>query len=379
MNNIQNPFLIKRYESKTFFCDRENELNVLLRNVNNGIDTTLVSPRRMGKTGLIMRFFEQLNEKNHATAPIYIDIYASRSLNDFVKLFAESILKEFPEKTGTGAKFMKILKGFRPLISYDAISGEPQINITYNTPQEKEYTLKELLLFLDKQNKHIVLAIDEFQQICDYPEKNMEALLRTYTQQLKNIRFVFCGSKKSIMTDIFSNAKRPFFASTQFMSLDKIDEIKYTDFIKNIITLYKKTIDDESINFILQWSKRHTFYTQSVCNMTFALSEKKIKIDTVKNACLQLLIQNEPVFLQYRQLLTYAQWNFLIAVAKEEEVNQITSQKFINSYNIGTPANSRRIAKSLIEKELILAIESKKNITYMVYDVFLSRWLQHEY
>lgn len=379
MNLIQNPFLVKGYASKDLFCDRENELKILLRNVSNGVDTTLVSPRRMGKTGLIMRFFEQLKEKRYATVPIYIDIYASRSLADFVKLFAEAVLKKFPEKTSIGAKFMVLLKGLRPLISYDAISGEPQIHIKYNTPQEKEYTLKELFLFLDNQAKHIVLAFDEFQQIRSYPEKNMEALLRTYIQRLKNIQFVFCGSKKSLMTEIFSNAKHPFFASTQFLSLDKIDEIKYAEFIKNIFKLHKKIIDDESVTFILQWSKRHTFYTQSLCNMVFALSDKKININSVKNACLQLLLEQEPVFLQYRQLLTIAQWNFLIAIAKEEEVKHITSQHFIYSYNIGTPANARRIKKSMLEKELIFAVETKHDTTYCVYDIFLSRWLQREY
>ena len=92
-----------------------------------------------------------------------------------------------------------------------------------------------------------------------------------------------------------------------------------------------------------------------------------------------ILKENESFFFQYRQLLTPAQWNFMIAIAKENEVSQITAQKFISKYNIGTPANARRILKSLIEKELILANMTKEKVVYQIYDVFLSRWLEMKY
>ncbi|OFX25284.1 MAG: hypothetical protein A2033_07580 [Bacteroidetes bacterium GWA2_31_9] len=374
-----NPFLVKGYYSKELFCDREEEIKMLLRNVSNGIDTTLISPRRMGKTGLIMHFFEQLKETESNTDILYFDIFATRSLSDFVKCLAETILKKFPEKTNFGKKFISILKGLRPLIGYDTISGEPQIQISYHSNQEKEHTLQSLLQFLDSHKNQIVIAIDEFQQITQYPEENMEALLRTVIQQLKNIRFIFCGSKKSMMLNIFSNTKRPFFASTQYLNLDKIEKTKYAKFIVNIFTDHGFTINEDTVEFILTWTKRHTFYTQSICNMIYSFDEKNTNIDTVKEACYEVLKQNEPVFLQYRQMLTPAQWNFLIAIAKEDEVKQITSQKFIASYNIGTPANARRIAKSLEEKELILVSQEKHQTIYQVYDVFFSRWLQHEY
>ena len=113
--------------------------------------------------------------------------------------------------------------------------------------------------------------------------------------------------------------------------------------------------------------------------MLYYMAASQITIDTVKLACVELLKRNEPVFYQYRQLLTTAQWNFLIAIAKEGEVKQLTAQKFISQYEIGTPSNARRISKSLIEKELLLELPHKKEISYRVYDVFLSRWLESEY
>jgi hypothetical protein len=182
-----------------------------------------------------------------------------------------------------------------------------------------------------------------------------------------------------MMINLFSNVKRPFFASTQYLSLEKIDREAYSLFIRNKFSESGILITDEALTMVMDWSLLHTFYTQSLCNILFYIAEDQITIDTVKVACVELLKRNEPVFYQYRQLLTTAQWNFLIAIAKEGEVNQLTAQKFISQYEIGTPANARRISKSLLEKELLLELPSKKETAYRVYDVFLSRWLENEY
>lgn len=378
MNKKYNPFLLKGYVSKNLFCNRENEVEKLTSNVFNGIDTTLISPRRMGKTGLIFRFFEDIEEKEGILS-IYIDIFPSRDLSDFIKILAEATLHRFPEKTAVGKRFLELIKGFRPLISYDPLTGNPQIQIMYQSVQEKEYTLRGLIHFLNNQQKQIVVAIDEFQQIAHYPEKNVEAILRTYTQNLENIRFIFCGSNKTMMVDIFSDVKRPFFASTQYLTLAEIDKEAYAAFIREKFEQGGMTLEDEALEMIFSWSLRHTFYTQSLCNMTYSMGKGKVTIETVKAACVELLKRSEPVFLQYRQLLTVAQWNFLIAVAKEGEVKRITTQKFIADYGIGTPANSRRIAQALTEKELLLKISDKNETVYRIYDVFLSRWLENEY
>jgi len=378
MEKKNNPFLLKGYVSKEFFCDRQKEVKQLFDNMHNGIDTTLISARRMGKTGLIFRFFDHLQEHGDVKS-IYVDIFSSRNLSEFIKLLTEAILLAFPEKTRVGKKFFEFIKGFRPLIGYDPLTGQPQIQIHYQSAQEKEYTLQGLFSFLENQGELIVIAIDEFQQISDYPEKNIEALLRTYTQNLTNIRFIFCGSRKAMMINLFSNVKRPFYSSTQYLSLEEIDKEVYSSFIQNKFAESGIGINDEALKMVLSWSRMHTFYTQNLCNMLYYMADSQITIDTVKLACVELLKRNEPVFYQYRQLLTTAQWNFLIAIAKEGEIKQLTAQKFIAQYEIGTPANARRISRSLLEKELLLELTNKKETNYRVYDVFLSRWLENEY
>lgn len=376
---MKNPFIIKSYTSKELFCDRESELETLIRNCQNGIDTTLISQRRMGKSALIYRLFDEMEEQKIDFHTIYTDIYATRSLSDFIKFIAEAVLKAFPENSNFGRKFMVFIKSLRPMITYDSISGEPQVQILYQSEQEKEHTLKGLFDFLDSQDKKMLLAIDEFQQIREYPEKNIEELLRTYIQRVKNIQFIFCGSKKHMMIDIFSNAKKPFYSSTQFITLDKIPWDKYHAFISHLFELNGRKIESDAVDYILEWTKRHTYYTQSLCNLIFSSGVKTISIAEVKEACVQILQMNETIFLQYRSLLTAGQWNFMIAVAKEQSVSQITAKAFLAKYDIGTPANSKRIVTALADKELIMENITKEGTSYAVYDLFLSRWLEREY
>lgn len=373
---MENPFVIKSYESKELFCDREEELQLMLLNCINNTDMTLISQRRMGKTGLILRLFDELSESQQEIHTIYLDIFASRSIDDFIKLLAEATMKSFQPQTSIGDKLMTFIKSLRPQLSFDNITGDPQLQITYQTAHEKEYTLRSLFEFLDNQNEHIVIAIDEFQQICDYPEKNMEALLRTYIQQTHHLTFIFCGSKKHLMADIFSNEKDPFYNSTAFVSLDKISEVSYSTFIRKLMNERGRNITDEAIQFILEWTRRHTYYTQQLCHTIYANGSTDITIDDVKQACQQLMKQGEAVFLQYRQMLTDKQWNYLIAVAKEGCVQQITASKFLKRHNIGTPSASRRLAESLCEKGLLNDDITLEGTTYSVGDVFLSRWME---
>ncbi|MBR5699301.1 MAG: ATP-binding protein [Prevotella sp.] len=373
---MENPFIIKSYESKDLFCDREEELQLMFSNCINGTDMTLISQRRIGKTGLMLRLFDELHVIRPEIHTIYLDIFASRNIDDFIKLMAEAAMKSFPSKTSMGEKLLTFIKSLRPQLSFDSITGEPQLQIAYQTAHEKEYTLRGLFEFLDSQNEHIVMAIDEFQQIREYPEQNIEALLRTYIQQTHNLTFIFSGSKKHLMADIFANEKKPFYSSTSFISLGKISEESYSVFIRRLFNERQRNITDEALLFILEWTRRHTYYTQQLCHTVYANGSENVTIDNVKKACEQLMQQGETIYLQYRQMLTDKQWDYLIAVAKEGSVQQITASAFLKNYKIGTPSVSRRLADALCEKGLLNNEVTIDGTTYSVSDVFLSHWME---
>lgn len=379
MIQISNPFIIKGYISEEYFCDRKEETTTLLNNIKSGADTTIISPRKLGKTGLILHIINQIRLNLPNFEALYVDIFSAMNLDDMIKIMAESILTQFPSKTSFGKKFVTFLKGLRTKITFDSFSGSPQVEFNFESPEERIYSLRQLLEFINGQEKRMVVAIDEFQQITEFPEENVEALLRTYTQQLHNTTFIFCGSKRRTMTQIFNDAKRPFFSSTRTLTLGKIDAKEYHDFIKKKFSDDKQSISDDAITMILDWTKRHTFYTQNLCNELYERHLRKIEIEQVRKACLDIMERETPNFLQLRELLTQQQWRLLIGIAKEDKVESVATTKFLSKHNIGSATNARRAAQALVDKELLLEALSIEGKSYSVYNVFFSRWLAMTY
>jgi hypothetical protein len=378
MKTILNPFKTVGYISKNYFCDREDELSRLLENAENDINTTLISGRKYGKSALIYRLFEELNKENEWIC-IYIDIYSTQNLKEFTELTAVKVMRQFSQKENIGKRFWNYLKTLRPVISYDDLSGQPEVHFEHAQAKEYEKTLSHLLQFLEAQQKPVLLAIDEFQQVALYPEKKTEAILRTIIQTLHNVKFVFSGSNQHLMLEIFNSAKRPFFSSTQSLSLSEIPRHKYNEFISRHFTENKKEIEKEAVEFILDWTLNHTYYTQFLCNKLFANSNRKINMVTTKFVCSSILDAEQANFLQFRNLITRFQWTLLIAIAKEEKLYQPQSKQFIQTHKLGAASAVKKALDALIDKEMVFVHIGKDESYYRVYDVFLMRWLQHTY
>ena len=200
--------------------------------------------------------------------------------------------------------------------------------------------------------------------------------MRTYIQPLKNVRFIFCGSQKHIMTDMFVNEKNSFYESTHIVHLDRIKRELYGEFIKKLFDMGNRRIDDESVDYILEWTRCHTFYVQYLCHRLYRNCKKNVFLEDVRYACAEILDEGVNGFLERRNLLTDKQWRFLKAVAKEDSVSQPTSGDFVNKYKLGTGAAVKRVLESLLEKELLLETLTLDGKSYCVYNVFLSRWLE---
>lgn len=373
--NQDNPFKLSSYYGPKYFCDREKETEQLIQYAKNGINVTLFSLRRMGKTGLLHHLFYHLKQEKECY-PIYVDIYDTEDLQGFTNKLASAILDAFPERQSIGKRFLSFLKTLSPTISYDPYTGVPEVSLHIANEQQRQHTLSGLFQFLEEQNIPALVAIDEFQQITSYPEKNVEAVLRTAIQTLKQTRFIFSGSQQHLLIEMFEHQKRPFFASTSPMYLDKINSDDYATFISKHFNQHKKPIDQAAIEYVLDCSKRHTYYTQSLCNKAFQMPTKKIDLKTVKEAFHDLLMEQEPVFFQYRNLLSDAQWSLLVAIAKEDEVKQPMAAHFIQKYTLGSPATVRRSLEALMHKEMIYKItDPQGGNTYQLYQCFFSRWL----
>ena len=372
---LENPFILEPYQSKAYFCDREKETEEIIRNITNGRNTTLISPRRLGKTGLIFRVFDEMMARKLPYETIYCDISDTLSLEEFIKVISDAVVSKL-EKQQKITAFFKTLKSVRPLLGIDPLTGSPQVSFTFADDSQKQSTLKEVMDYLERYPQKVVLAIDEFQQIREYNDVNMEAVLRKHIQHLHNVRFIYCGSKKHTMTDMFTNAKKPFYESTSFSYLSKLPVPVYSAFIKEKFESAGKTIDDDSIRFIIEWTKDHTYYTQRLCNEVFSLSGKGIVRNDIVTAIQSILDSERDRFQEIRRLVTRSQWKMLEALAKEGSVSQITSSAFLSKYKISSGPTALRNIKALMDKELVLVTTTDDDTSYSVYNVFLSRYLE---
>jgi AAA+ ATPase superfamily predicted ATPase len=377
MLRLENPFITSGYHSPKYFCDRKAETGLLSKYIRNGNNITLFALRRLGKTGLIHHVFNSLASSKKITC-LYVDILPTTDIRTFTNSLASAIFSRFPEKKSIGSKFIALLKSFRPVISYDPLTGNPELSFALANAGEYEKTIQQIFSFLDKLNRRIVIAIDEFQQILNYPEKNTEALLRSIIQRLKNINFIFCGSNQRLINEMFRDAKRPFYNSALYMTLENISPLEYSAFILSKFKEVQKSISSEAINFILAFTDTHTYYTQVLCNQVFASNKKNISLTDVHEISAALLSQNEPVFYQFRNLLTAAQWNLLIAISKEEKVVQLYAADFIKKYTLESSSLVKRNIESLLSKEMVYLRSDSEKSYYSVYDKFLMRWLSRQ-
>ncbi len=375
MKKIANPFVIAGYKGEEYFCNREKENDILEESLKNGRDITLFSPRRLGKTGLIYHFFHLQHEKS--VNPIYVDIYGTENFNSFINLLANAVLQiAYTRKQTFYKKAMELFGKIRPKISFNELTGAPQVSFELANDEEKLATLQEIFGFLESQDKMNIIAIDEFQQISNYPERNIEEILRSHIQQLNNTQFIFSGSQRHMLIPMFSDAKRPFYQSTGFLFLDKLDQEEYKHFILHHFIRNKQDIAEQTVNFILEWTKKYTFYTQYLCNVIFSKRRSKIEEGIVKECIKEIFTEREPIFYNYRKLLPNQQYKLLSAIGKEDLVTEPTGQSFIKKYNLSNSATVRKNLQTLIEKDLVFETHTEEKPVYQIYDVFLSRWFQ---
>lgn len=372
MKELENPFVVYGYVSPTYFCDREQETFDLITALSNGRNVTLMSPRRMGKTGLICNAFYQLQQREDV-ACFYIDIFSTKSLASFVKVFASAIVGKLDTPMQRAEGFIqRFFHGIRLSFSTDMLTGNPQVNLDFQ-PEQTESTLEQVFAYLVQSKRECYIAIDEFQQILEYPETNVEALLRSYVQFCPNVHFIFSGSKQHLMTDIFSSASRPFFQSTEKMHLYPIPEDKYYEFAAYWMNKKQIQLSQDIFHTIYQQFDGHTWYVQYILNLLYSVAPAVITQQEVNNAIVHILQREQDLFQTTFDKLTENQAALLVAIAKEGTVKSINAGEFIRKYSLKGTSSVNKALAYLIDKEL--AYQTPQG--YIIYNRFFGFWLKN--
>jgi AAA+ ATPase superfamily predicted ATPase len=367
---IENPFITYGYESAEYFCDRQEETSMLTMLLTNGNHVALISPRRMGKTGLLHHCFAQPQIQDQYYT-FLIDIYATKNLQDLVFQMGRSIVSRLKSRGQEAIdKFLMFVTSLRTGISFDG-QGNANWNLGVGDIKSPTFTLEEIFSYLKAADKHCIVAIDEFQAINNYPEQNIEELLRTYVQDCRNAVFVFSGSQKHMMSEMFSSPARPFYQSTSMMFLKPVALSAYECFAQHHFQKAKKKLDNDVVSVIYQRFDGTTWYIQKVLNQLFATCNHVV-VDDVDKAVTQIILQNEEAYKDTLFQLTIKQRDLLVAVGREGKATQITGMSFVNRYHLSSASSVQKAALLLTEKQLI----TQQQGVYEVYDKFLAEWLQ---
>lgn len=366
-----NPFLTEGYLSPEYFCDRIEETALLTRHLTNGCNVALIAPRRMGKSGLIYNCFNEEEIRNNYHC-IYIDIYETKNLNEFVYVMGKGILRELKSQgRKVWESFLNIMQSLKSTITFD-INGNPEWNVGLGDIASPDITLDEIFEYLNHADKPCIVAIDEFQTIAGYPEKTVEAALRKRIQNCHNAKFVFSGSKRHMMALMFASESRPFYNSSSIMGLEPINKEAYFDFANHHLSKTNRSISHEAFDWIYQSFDGITWYIQYILNMlyTHAISESTITTEDAKSVMTAILSHHRFVYESLLFQLSPKQKQVLLAIANEGNATGVTSQAFLQKYKLGSSTVQGAI-KVLTERDFI----SYDNDSYQVSDKFFREWI----
>ena len=373
---IDNPFVTNGYAGPEYFCDRVEETALLTNLLTNGNNVALMSPRRVGKTDLMKHCFQQDDVRDNYYCFI-IDIYATSSLRDFVNMFGKSILEALkPKGRKVWESFLSTLLSVRSEISFD-INGNPVWGLGVGSMTPPQTTLDEIFAYLRSADKHCLVAIDEFQQILYYTDRNVEAALRTQIQQCPNANFIFAGSQRHLMSEMFLSPARPFYQSVVPMSLYPISLERYwafanPQFAKN----GNRQVTYKVVETVYQRFEGITANVQRMMNMLYMLTPKgeTCDIDMIDRAIDTYLQLSSEYYAELLRQMPEKQRNVFLAIAAEGRVRSISGGKFAHKYHLPSASSVVSAVKGLLEKDFITQTDN----VYYVYDRFFQLWLEKQ-
>lgn len=373
----ENPFVIAGKIEPKYFCDRIEESASLINYLENRNNVVMVSPRRMGKTGLIVYCLDKPEIRNQYIT-IFVDILQTTSLKEFTFLLGKATfdtLMSRSKKLATG--FLNSLKSINAKFSFDPATNSPVFSLGLGDISEPEYTLEDIFGYLSGAHKRCIVAIDEFQQIANYHEKNVEALLRTKIQHSSNCNFIFAGSQRHILQQMFMDYSRPFYQSASFLVLEAIPKDIYVDFaIKNFSDNHK-TLDRQSAEAVYDYFQGYTYYLQRIFNRAYSITEEgeTCNEDLLRESLHSILGMNEPLYREIMANIPLRQKELLIAVSKNDIAEGITSADFIKDNGLASASSVQAALRKMLETDMITKNEGK----YSVSDKFLSLWINKIY
>lgn len=377
MKRVKNPFIVSGKIEPDYFCDRVEESARLIKSLTNGNNLVLISPRRMGKTGLVQFCYDKPEiSDNYYT--VFIDLLHTTSLREFTFLFGKSIFESIiPLGHKVLATFVQTLRSLSGKISVDLVTNMPTFNLELGDITHPTLTLDEIFAYLEKADKPCIVTFDEFQQIANYPEKNIEALLRSHVQRAANANFIFAGSEYHIMQEMFTSSAKPFYNSADTLELKAINLDEYIRFVTRLMTENHRQVSPEVIKAVYRLYRGNTYAMQKTFNELFSILSEG---ETCSQATLVTAINNvidskEPMFREQLSGISDTHKPLLYAIASDGEAERVTSAGFVKGHKLASASAVQHSITQLLSKGILTRLNGK----YSLNDPFFALWINRIY
>jgi AAA+ ATPase superfamily predicted ATPase len=371
---VKNPFVYGETVSGEHFCNRIREIKELVADIINCQNVIIFSPRRYGKTSLIKQVLRKVKAKGILT--FYIDLYPAINKRKFIEIYAGAISSGIP---GGVRQVVKKIKEYLPRIIPKLVMEEQSVHFEFEFDRISNISphIDDLLVaakkVADQKKKTAVVVFDEFQEIANFDDDEIERKMRSVFQNHRNVSYIFMGSKTHLMRDIFNNPNRPFYKSGKHFPLDKIDSKELSLFAKKKFSDQAIAIGNNELNNILNNTECHPYYFQMLCHVLWeiCMDSRMITEADIDEAFNILISRESSVYVAIWEELTIKQKNLMVALAKEE-YPEVFSKKFLETYGLGPSSSIQKALKKLLNKELV----RQENGSYVIYDLFFRKWIR---
>ena len=374
---MKNPFEYGGVVDQRSFCNRVEELSDLRRTIDNADRLFLYAERRMGKTSLVKHLLRQLPEEAYVAA--YVDLWPTDGAGSFAQALAKAVAEA---RATTADRLLKtarrLFSSLRPSVTFDEHSGAPVLTFGAGVPDDAEPELMEALEAPGKvaaeTEQQVIIVFDEFQRIAEYDDDRVERRLRSVVQQQGDVAYLFLGSRKHLIQEMFLSSERPLYRSAAHYPLQPIDEVHWQPFIQERFEDAGKHIPETSVRQLHELTGGHPFYVQHLCHALWERCPEggSVDADAIDEAVSVLLRRESYAYTTLWESLTLNQRRFMRGLATAAGHVQPFSADFLQHAGVQSPSTAQRVAEALLTRDLI----DRENGSFIILDRFLRLWIQ---
>lgn len=367
-----NPFSYGTIVRGDFFYDRKVECERIVTTLSNGNNIVLFAPRRYGKTSLVFRAMEQLEQQGFIC--IYFDFLPVYSIETFVNLYISAIEKKQSNLQKLVQIISTVVKNIRPKLTFDT-NGSPEFGIDFMEQRVSIETLSEVLDLPEKighSDKKIIVIFDEFQEITKLNKYGFENLLRSKIQQQQNVNYLFLGSRTHLLSDMFNNKNRAFYNSAFHLQLGTLPHEDTILFLKEKFSSSGIEIDNQTAQYIIEQSGDIPYYIQLLASEIWQYvinTHTRITEDMVLICAKRIVELKQDYYFELFDRQSVMQKQLLKALAQSGE--SVFSSDYAKKYRLSTASTTQKAIYVLMDSGII----DKTDNSYFISDPFFKQFI----